>query len=210
MYSLGEIESQCKKAARGVGLSWGVAEEAGIVARNLSEVGLPGAIVIYNSLKYFDGSVEACLNSKEEIFQKRKCPILGLTLGISLLDRINLIEDRHSWDLGKIVSPLALVGVLLRLRGCKYSFIVEWRSFKIVANQFGLKMSGNNQNPKLVNKLKIDIARSENISLYGFSKICNVSDAIWVGLSKMVEKTYVPATEISRIRGAGAGTLDND
>ena len=49
MYSLGEIEAQCKKAAKGVGLSWGVAEEAGLIARHLSELHLPGPDAIYSS-----------------------------------------------------------------------------------------------------------------------------------------------------------------
>ena len=54
MYSLGEIEAQCKKAAKGVGLSWGVAEEAGLIARHLSELNLPGPDAIYSNLKFIE------------------------------------------------------------------------------------------------------------------------------------------------------------
>ena len=51
MYSLGEIEAQCKKASKGVGLSWGLAEEAGLIARHLSEFNLPGSDTVYTNLK---------------------------------------------------------------------------------------------------------------------------------------------------------------
>ena len=47
--SLNEIESLCKKAARGAGLSWGLAEEAGKAARWLSAHGLDGPGVLARS-----------------------------------------------------------------------------------------------------------------------------------------------------------------
>ena len=54
MYSLGEIEAQCKKASKGVGLSWGLAEEAGLIARHLSELNLPGSDTVYTNLKFIE------------------------------------------------------------------------------------------------------------------------------------------------------------
>ena len=54
MYSLGEIEALCKKASRGVGLSWGLAEEAGLIARHLSEFNLPGSDTVYTNLKFIE------------------------------------------------------------------------------------------------------------------------------------------------------------
>jgi len=37
-----------------------------------------------------------------------------------------------------------------------------------------------------------------------------VSDQLWIQLSDLASKTYVPATEASRLSGAGAGLNDND
>ena len=54
MYSLGEIEALCIKASRGAGLSWGLAEEAGLIARHLSEVNLPGSDSVYTNLKFIE------------------------------------------------------------------------------------------------------------------------------------------------------------
>ncbi len=42
-WSLNEIEGLARKAARGSGLSWGLAEEAGKATRWLCAAGLPGA-----------------------------------------------------------------------------------------------------------------------------------------------------------------------
>ena len=41
-FSLNEIEAIGKRAARGAGLPWGLAEEAGKAARWLTARGLPG------------------------------------------------------------------------------------------------------------------------------------------------------------------------
>jgi hypothetical protein len=37
-----------------------------------------------------------------------------------------------------------------------------------------------------------------------------VDDAVWAALQKFAARTYVPASEQSRLMGAGAGLLDND
>jgi hypothetical protein len=49
--SLPEVNSLCVRAARGVGWSWGMAEECGEAASWLAQFGLPWADVILNCLK---------------------------------------------------------------------------------------------------------------------------------------------------------------
>jgi len=50
--SLGEIENISKKAARGIGLSWGISQEFGICTRLLCQIGLPGITIIYKNIEY--------------------------------------------------------------------------------------------------------------------------------------------------------------
>jgi|UPI0005951F6B hypothetical protein len=38
----------------------------------------------------------------------------------------------------------------------------------------------------------------------------DIDDTLWAALSTLAAKTYVPATEASRLAGAGAGLTDND
>ena len=45
-YSLNEYEALAFKAARGAGLAWGIAEEAGKAVRTLSSLGLESASIL--------------------------------------------------------------------------------------------------------------------------------------------------------------------
>ena len=38
----------------------------------------------------------------------------------------------------------------------------------------------------------------------------DIADEIWEALSAFAHRTYVPASESSRLKGAGAGLTDND
>ena len=49
MRSFSEIETAVKRATRGIGFSWGVAEEVGKNIRLLEMFGLPGFCLLYTS-----------------------------------------------------------------------------------------------------------------------------------------------------------------
>ncbi len=53
--SLNEIEALARKAARGGGMSWGLAEEAGKAVRWLSDNGFPGPWLLSKLLLQNDG-----------------------------------------------------------------------------------------------------------------------------------------------------------
>ena len=50
-YSLNEYEALAFKAARGAGLAWGIAEEAGKAVRTLSSLGLESASILRECLE---------------------------------------------------------------------------------------------------------------------------------------------------------------
>ena len=50
-YSLNEYEALAYKAARGCGLAWGLAEEAGKAVRTLSALGLESAPILLEALE---------------------------------------------------------------------------------------------------------------------------------------------------------------
>ncbi len=60
------------------------------------------------------------------------------------------------------------------------------------------------------NKGTVMISPSQSDTLDPFEPVGPVPDAIIERLSAYAAKTYVPATEASRIAGAGAGLTDND
>ena len=210
MFSLGEIESQCKKAARGSGLSWGLAEDAGLVARLLSEVGLPGSETIALNLKKLAFSELYRVEKKEDIFGAAERPLSGFLIGISILDRLSEFPDSKTVDFGEIVGPLAFVGSLLKLQGSNYSFSVRWVGFHCCLDSTGLTVHGKNLNPEIVHKLEFSIFQNLKISSVNEIVIPKVSVECWKELTDLAYRTYVPSSEKSRMFGAGAGVLDND
>ena len=210
MYSLGEIEAQCKKAAKGVGLSWGVAEEAGLIARHLSELHLPGPDAIYSNLKFVEDNKEETLGIDLRVLKQFNKPLNGFLLGIALLDNLAEFIQQELNVPNKVIGPLAIVGALLRLQNEKYFFSVEWENCQIIVNQNGLKVNGPNLNPHSVKGLLISISRSSTKLV--FKKISKDRSEIynWASLTHMAHKTYVPESIQSRLLGAGAGDNENE
>ena len=210
MYSLGEIETQCKKASRGVGLSWGLAEEAGLIARHLSEVNLPGSDTIYMNLNYIEhnGWIDnlVCINSIDQIGK----PVSGLLLGVMFLDQISdLVEYNISFK-ETVVGPLAVVGALLRLQNERYFFSVSWQNCEIKLDENGFAVVGKNLNPESVDCFTLSILKSSTKPIFNKELHERFYIQSWDFLTKMAHKTYVPESAASRLLGAGAGESEND
>ena len=169
MYSLGEIEAECKKAAKGIGLSWGMAEEAGLIARHLSEFNLLGPDVIYTNLKFIDDNEGEGLGLDLKDLNQSSKSLSGFLLGISLLD--NLIEfiQRKLIVSNQVIGPLAVVGALLRLQNEKYFFSVEWENCQIIVSDKGLNIYGSNINPQFVKGLVISVSTSSTKPVFNGS-----------------------------------------
>ena len=87
--SLNEIEVMCKRAARGAGLPWGLAEEAAAASRFLTEVALPGADMLARLLERNDRRPVAMLAPMAaegcwRAVSGRLCPVIA---GSVLSDR---------------------------------------------------------------------------------------------------------------------------
>lgn len=91
--SLNEIEALCKKAARGAGMSWGLAEEAAKAARWLSAQGMEGPALLAAQLRLNDGTDYAQLAPRIEADRwssagRSMCPLIA---GATLSDHAQLI-----------------------------------------------------------------------------------------------------------------------
>ena len=210
VYSLGEIETQCKKAARGVGLSWGLAEEAGIVARHLSECSLPGAEAVLTTLRNIDNAGYGYQSGGIFSISTLQSPTNGLFLGIFFLDRLSYLVGDQITINKTIVGPLAVVGFLLRLRNEKYRFSVEWHNCFIQLDENKFLVSGENVNPEFTTTIKVKILRSKvkpfNLDLPRI----RFPIADWDVLTEMANRTNVRASNTSRLLGAGAGNNENE
>ena len=105
MRSLSEIETAVKRASRAVGFSWGISEEVGKSIRLLELFGLAG---IKNLNQYYkEREIKKFENlnsiSEKNIAQEAYCPI---TLGVSFLDQIKVIENFKIIQLAKVLFLL--------------------------------------------------------------------------------------------------------
>ena len=97
-WSVGEISSLAIKAARGVGMPWGIAEEAGFVLRWLTRSGAPGVTALCRYLSAYNDAMNMSVpNSPRGNTGDWICPLhLGTAIsdgGIALpLEQTNVRE----------------------------------------------------------------------------------------------------------------------
>ncbi|MFZ8879827.1 MAG: DUF3726 domain-containing protein [Paracoccaceae bacterium] len=195
--SQGEATAMVIKAARGFGLSWGLAEEAGWALCQLGQFG-------DDPLSWFDRA----FNESSE-----NCPIM---IGTTVMDHAPLAGSlaQKGGDMGHIRMPILLIPFLR-----KSAQRVGHRLFlcEIIS---GLRVDVSDDLGKHIEQLSSIFAGHVVIEvgaqLNSFQPLrpksyrFQTSKDILARLDKLGSRTYVPETEASRMSGAGAGTSDND
>jgi len=207
-YSLNEASALAKKATRGAGYSWGMAEEAARAIRWLEERSLDGCGALAALIEFMDGAKQEearpiAIDDRWSAECGALCPISAGTL---LADRAALLGSTPI-VLENLVAPLLLLpfgadaektlGLSLTLQfkdaaftsdGAQVSGAEITHSMSDVGIAFGML----NGKPR---PLASRVFPSGNV---------------WERLNIFANRTYAPATEASRLKGAGAGTSDND
>jgi len=183
-WSLGEIQALTTKAARGAGFPWGVADEAGWAVRWLASCGLPGAKAMAKVLENPD---------------RDTCP---LTLGIAVADaqQLDLLNGKS------LTQPLIIMPFLGRAAGLDQVCVqIEDLTFNVAKN--GTDLAYDLPKQAQLNVAKVPHGLQSTPRKHRIETIAN--DAL-ATLQDLAQRTYAPATEASRISGAGAGLTDND
>lgn len=204
-WSLVEIRSLSVKAARGAGYSWGMAEEAGNAVRWLQARKLPGVAALADYLMWRLRPDNATLTAlawrdaplSDECF----CPV---ELGVALMDA-EQVPHRSL----RISHPMLLVpflamtgqsgelvweGVLVRFS--KGLIDVEGSTGAFLADECACSFQTTLALELVQRDFNTRVPDSEHSSV--------------AVLASFAHKTYAPATEESRLAGAGAGLSDND
>lgn len=218
--SLNEIEALARKAARGAGMSWGLAEEAGKAARWLAARGLPALPSLAALLDAQDGLPYQVVRPQEETAAdgalrwraagERLCPI---ACGAALADRAGDPAAGLSLKLERVAQPLLLLPFLARA--------ADQRSGAIALSLDGWEIRVGPDGPDDAAALAaapaeasarlrpldrpVAAARAAP-GAAGFE----APDDAWETLARFAHRTYVPASDESRLAGAGAGLSDND
>lgn len=215
-WSLNEIESLSKKAARGAGLNWGIAEEAGKATRWLCAAGWPGADLLADLLTRNDGVPhdEVRPQATTGTWEARGgllCPLVGGAAMSDLADRWAGGETAH---LGPTAFPLLLVPYM--------AWAADRTGARLELEFDGVRIARGR------GETAFDIAGPGAPSVHSVSTVtlrpvAEISGTplkrAWRGeigsgatrvLQAFAQRTYAPETEQSRLAGAGAGLTDND
>ena len=189
-YSLNEVEAMARKATRGAGEDWGLAEEAGRAARWLCAQGIDGVAALTDCLarEARDGA----------------CP---LRLGCDLSDRAAaLVSGRRRYK--DVASPVLLLPfVAMAARQIALPLWVECDGSHAVTDGQGLAMTS----PFPAHAMRVDVLVDGGLSApLPRQTRARPDPAAWAMLCRFAHKTYAPASEASRLRGAAAGLSDTD
>jgi hypothetical protein len=209
-WSLNEIEALSRKAARGAGYSWGLAEDTGRAVRWLEARGLPGAETLADHLKRVDGQDLASLTPDADSWTApggAACPILA---GTMLADGM-AGPGSDPLVLSNMASPLLLLPFLCWMASA------QGRTVGIAVSDTSIALSPEGA---LIQTKAIPSPASAPVTLQfgvdpagdpvaeGLRSACS-ADTV-AALNAFAHRTYAPATEESRLAGAGAGLTDND
>lgn len=210
-FSMGEAEVMAKKAVRGAGYPWGLAEEAGYATAWLTAQGCDGCRILVRLLKA-DCARNLAAHSPApdgQHWHARGTPpgtLCPLVTGAALIDHCPRIDQPLT--LHRVLEPtllLAFVRLAAARREC--CLRVEYHGHSLSTD--GLQLSS----------LPPDVPQAEDVTLRIDDGIlasrpsvsrCRPAASVWKTLDHFAARTYAPATDESRRLGAGAGLTDND
>jgi len=216
--SLNQIEQTARKAARGAGYAWGLADDVGRALRWLHAYRLDGAHALAAHLDCIDGDDAggnlAAPVALTGVWRAATGALDPLLTGASLADSVDaLLGDAGAGDgveTAAIAHPLlAAAFIICAAESDDRAFEVTWQDCELHCARGRVRLSG---------------AVEATVAPFMRCRLCDASfrgraprigestvdvDA-WKTLQRHAGRTHVAATAASRLTGAGAGLRDND
>ena len=203
MKSLSEIETTVKRASKAAGYSWGVSEETGKSVRLLELFCLPG---IKHINEYFNKRNKQKFENLNLISEKNsssKNPYCPITLGVSFLDQINVLQNSKKIEFKNVAYPVIFISFISRsseIIGKKIFVKIDEK--KIILN-LNVNINSNfidQEFPKIANKIEVNLLENKD----------NFNEEEWNNLYKLSVETFVEESDSLKEGAAGAGLTDND
>lgn len=217
--SLNEIESLALKAARGAGFDWGLADEVARAARWLAARDLPwagslAAILEVNAAGRLGGFLWTGSDIATIAADLDSCPIRGgacLCDFVRVLPRLSLPRTLQPlWLLPFADTASNLTGVPIGLRWSERHMVVGPDG---AFRAFAQSMQHLSTVSRADLTIEMEPGEASGLPLERWATGAasrTVSRSDWRRLQHFEHLTYVPASETSRLTGAGAGTKDGD
>ncbi len=219
--SLNQVEQTARKAVRGAGLPWGLAEDAGRAVRRLEMLEFPGMVWLSSLLDTLphDRLDPLRIESSGEDWRAVSGIMSPLLAGPSVADWIGLQGNgaAATLHLAQIACPGLCIGNIANvLQFSDLQVRLEFPTAALAIDREGLTVirgvsadfCGAPQD------VLLETARSGS-TVEGVRYLPRVGsrdvDPCALGmLESLAHRTYVEASETSRLSGAGAGLQDND
>lgn len=202
MYSLNEIDSTAKRAARGVGMPWGMAEEFGKATRWLEGRGLPGIELAAVHLTGIDGVDHRAMYPvvADGVWgapSKQLCPIAA---GVALSDFSETWESELSF--GAMAYPMLILSHVAQVaKRRNLSLHVAWQDAALTVSPSG-GVEGAPDRAAVVERVTVSMVDAEIAERAPHRPDVINMDA-WRVLETLGHRTFAPNTESSRRLGAG-------
>ena len=211
-WSLSEIEGLARKAARGGGFSWGMAEEAGKAVRWLASINLPGPEALANFLEAYDRTPHALMRPGDtsiNTWRAKGGTICPISAGAALCDLAQ--SDAPSRDIHIIGCAYPLL-LLPFVRGASED---GGQPERMIWNAgvfaFAADVRGHTDAPMTAcADVQIRAGTADDLPLPSCQMRYDLAEGPAARLALMAARTYAPDTDESRTAGAGAGLSDND
>ncbi len=211
-WSLNEVEGLARKAARGAGMSWGMAEEAGRSARYLAGVGLPGADALADLLTMNDGVPHASL-APQDIDAPWCAPgdgvLCPLITGALICDLAAPIGAGRKVVTGRLAHPLLMVPFVAAAAEMSGQCLrMEWQGGDFSFDHEARGALG--QDCAITDRVSVSRGSPSDAPLLSCRMRSMITPETAARLLDFAQRTFAPETPESRLSGAGAGLSDND
>lgn len=207
-FAFNELESLLKKAAIGAGFSVGHAMAIASAGVWLGRRGFPACDIVYRAIS--DGPRESVMRTVDGdmVFEAARVGIDG----VAAIDLLLAGVARDVVTLEGLDEPELLVGLAgVAASAHEVGFVVATEMNEVVLGG-GTALANVNlaSGDAVVLRLRRDLSGDDGAVLATRYDPAEKADGSWSHIEQLAQKTYVPASDASRLSGAGAGLTDND
>ena len=213
--SLGEVEALLRKAARGAGRTWGMAEEFGRAVRWLEGYGFTAMALAADLLAQTDGMADATLapawEEKGRLIHRGGAPLCPIALGTALSDHADWLGA--AGRIGPVLAPLLLLPCLADVaRRHGMGYVVTWGDSRLVLSARGALGAAARPAPVYARADWVAWQRGQCTHLAEAAPRHRAQCPLGVHdrLQQLAARTYAPETEARRQSGAGEARPTSD
>lgn len=209
LLSSNEASALCLKAAKGAGMSWGLAEEAGFAAGWLYASGINGPELLLSHLNWIADRIYDDVRpvAYESLFPSGDDPLCPIALGASLSDRCTV----PAGTIGPVHAPLLLMPFIHHLARAEGRVLtLRWAGGHVSVSPKGY-MTGDIDELLATEASDLTLGAGDTADLASVRRSAPVPirQSILFDLNAFAMQTTVPSSITSR-EDAGSADGDND